>query len=111
MNKEIFDKYYRNILQKAAKKRTEKETEYFSTFDVMSNFRKIAKFRDNPLPVVLMDLGAKPIQSISDMVNDQFKRGHLADESITLAEWDEKFVDSLNYLLKLYASIREIINE
>ena len=108
MNKETFDKYYRNILRKASDKRREKESEYFSTQDLLGNFRRIAIFRGTQTPVTIMDLGAKSMQSISDMVNAEFiADGLLPDELPTLEQWDEKFIDAINYLVKLYASIRE----
>lgn len=107
MNKATFDAYYRNLLRKASAKRAEKEAEYFSEDDLISNFRRIAAFRDKETPETIMDLGSKQLQSISDMVNYQFGYMPLPDESYTLEEWDEKFVDAVNYLLKLYAAIRE----
>jgi len=106
MNKETFDKYYRNLLRKASDVRREKETEYFSEDDLLGNFRAIAEFRGTSMPEAIMNLGAKSIQSISAMVNCEF-RGFLIGEGFTLAQWDEKFVDAINYLVKLYASIRE----
>jgi len=111
MNKETFDKYKNNLLRKAADKRKEKEEEYFSTKDSLGNFRRIAVFRNSSTPVAIMDLGAKSLQSISDMVNDEFLGDDLGDEKPTLAQWDEKFVDAINYLLKLYASVREARGE
>jgi len=109
MTKETFDKYYRNLLRKAADKRKKKENEYFSTHDVLGNFRRIAIFRSTETPITIMDLGAKSLQSLSDMVNFEFSPDDesLPDECVTLEQWDEKFVDAINYLLKLYASIRE----
>ena len=108
MDKETFDKYYRNLLQKATKKRAEKEAEYFSKEDVLNSFRRTADFRDVMVPVSIMDLAAKSLVSISDMVDREFLGDcPLPDELPTLAQWDEKFIDAINYLLKLYASIRE----
>lgn len=106
MNKETFNKYKDSILRKAAKVRTAKEEEYFSVSDVISNLRKMAKFRNKETPVMIMDVVAKQLVSISDMVDMEFI-GVPADHA-TIEEWDEKFVDSINYLLKLYASIREV---
>jgi len=113
MSKEMYDKYYRNLLQKASKKRVEKEDEYFSTEDVLLNLRKIGSFRDQTTPVAIMNLGTKSLQSISDMVNFEFEKDIelLPDEQSTLAQWDEKFIDAINYLFKLYASIREFRGE
>uniref|UniRef100_A0A6H1ZBZ3 Uncharacterized protein n=1 Tax=viral metagenome TaxID=1070528 RepID=A0A6H1ZBZ3_9ZZZZ len=111
MDKTTFDKYYHNILRKAADKRREKESEYFSTKDLLGNFRRIAIFRNTNTPITIMDLGAKSLQSISDMVNFEFgPNDALEDEKFSLQQWDEKFVDAINYLIKLYASIREDID-
>lgn len=107
MNKETFEKYKNNILRKAAAKRTEKEAEYFSKEDLLASFRKVASFRESSTPVAIMNLGSKPIQSISDMVNAEFENSHLPEDRTPLEAWDEKFVDAINYILKLYASIRE----
>ena len=108
MNKETFEKYYRNLLRKASDKRHEKEHEYFSEGDLLGSFRKIASFRESTTPETIMNLGSKSLQSISDMVNSDFQDSLLLpDEQFTLEQWDEKFVDALNYIIKLYASIRE----
>ena len=112
MNKETFEKYKNSLLRKAATVRARKEEEYFSTEDSLGNFRTIAAFRHTSTPVSIMDLGAKSIVSISDMVNYNFSglgpnQLPLPEEATTVEEWDGKFVDAVNYLLKLYASIRE----
>lgn len=108
MNKETFDKYRNNLLRKAADKRREKEKEYFSTEDSLASFRRVASFRGAPTPSTIMDLGSKSLESISSMVNNEFYPPKpLSDEIPTLEQWDEKFVDAINYLLKLYASVRE----
>uniref|UniRef100_A0A6H1ZT77 Uncharacterized protein n=1 Tax=viral metagenome TaxID=1070528 RepID=A0A6H1ZT77_9ZZZZ len=108
MTKDQFDAYKNNLLRKAADIRRAKESEYFSTQDLLGNFRKIASFRGRETPVTIMDLAAKSIVSISDMVNAEWEYEELLiDERFTLEQWDEKFIDAINYLLKLYASIRE----
>lgn len=106
MNKETYEKHHRNLLRKASDVRSKKEREYFSESDVLASFRDIARFRKTSTPEAIMNLGAKSIQAISDMVNYEFYSHH-DDEPFTLAQWDEKFVDAINYLFKLYASIRE----
>lgn len=112
MDKETFNKYYQNLLRKASAKRTEKEIEYFSTEDVLRSFRAIANFRGTTTPVTIMDLSARALVSISGMVNNRFTLDEpLEDERPTLEQWDEKFIDALNYLIKLYASIREYRDE
>ena len=109
MEKNTFDKYYQNLLRKASAKRKEKEEEYFSVKDILANFRRIAIFRNTSTPIAIMDLGSKALQSISDMVNSDFagETPLIIEGAHTLEQWDEKFVDAINYLFKLYASIRE----
>ncbi len=107
MNKETFERYKNHLLKKAAKIRSAKEGEYFSESDLLGNFRKIAEFRETSLPETIMTLGSKHLQSISEMVNHSSQDSHLIEDQPTIDEWDEKFVDSINYLLKLYAAIRE----
>ena len=107
MNKETYDKYHRTLLRKASEVRSKKEKEYFSEDDLLANFRVIAGFRNTSIPEAIMNLGSKSIQSISDMVNWKFRDEHAHDEEITIEQWEEKFVDAINYLVKLYAAIRE----
>ena len=106
MNKETYDKYHRSLLRKASDVRSKKEAEYFSEDDLLANFRVIAGFRRTSTPEAIMNLGIKSIQSISDMVNFEFFDPH-PDETSTLEQWDEKFTNAINYLIKLYAAIRE----
>ena len=105
MTKEVFTSYMKSLVSKAAKVRGEKEEEYFSRGDVLRNFRKIGEFRGDETPRTIMNLWAKTLQSISDTVNE------IEDtpDPPKLEKWDEKFVDAVNYLFKLYASIRETL--
>ncbi len=100
MNKETFEKYKNHLLKKAAAVRRAKEEEYHSTIDLLGSFRKIASFRNKRTAPSMMDLVAKQFVSLSEMVDD-------ADTVYSIEVWEEKFVDSINYLLKLYAAIRE----
>lgn len=101
MTKEEFQKCQAILSKKAASKRAEKEEEYFSAFDLAANFKGIAHLRRTTTPSVIMTLMSKQYQSISDMVNTIG-----LDTPYPQDVWDEKFVDLLNYLLKLYATIR-----
>lgn len=103
MKREFFNKCKSHIFRKASEVMRRKEAEYFSEEDVLGNLRKIASFRTKETPEAIMTLLAKPLVSISDMVNNE--KDHL--DPFPMDAWDEKFVDSINYLLKLYASIRE----
>ena len=100
MNKETFEKYKNHLLKKAVKVRSAKEEEYHSTTDLIGSFRKIASFRNKRVAPTIMTLVGKQFVSLSEMVDD-------ADTVYPIEVWEEKLVDSINYLLKLYAAIRE----
>lgn len=99
MDKETFEKYKNQLLKKAANIRREKEEEYHSTTDIIGSFRRIAAFRNKETAQSIVDLAAKQLVSISDMVDDE--------EGYPIEVWEEKIANSLNYLMKLYACIRE----
>lgn len=107
MNKKTFEHFKNHLLRKAAAVRAAKESEYFSEEDLLSNFRSIAAFRKKETPVMIMDLGSKSLDSISTMINAEFDTDDLAINLFTQDQWDEKFVDGINYLIKLYAAVRE----
>jgi hypothetical protein len=104
MNKDKFIEYRDHLTEMAARKMADKEKEYLSMADVMASFRVTATFRNQPVPVTIMNHLAKPLQSISAMVDDEFSA---EDQYFDSAVWDEKFIDSINYLQKLYACIKE----
>lgn len=103
MQKEIFNKHYQTLLRKASAVRSAKEAEYFSEHDLLGNFRKLANFRNRLTPQVIMDLGMKSIHSLSDMVDAECDGQQPFSDKL----WDEKFVDALNYIVKLYAAVME----
>ena len=108
MNKDTFNKYYHSLLRKASKVRDEKEEEYLSENDVLSSFRRIARFRERTTPQSIADQWAKHADSISTMVNEEFEHSHAIHcEQYPLEKWDEKFIDLLNLTLKLYVAIQE----
>jgi DUF438 domain-containing protein len=103
MNRDEFIKCKKHLLDKANKVMTAKETEYFSTDDVLANLKRIAAFRDKETPETIINLVSKQLVSISDMVNNE----PMMLDPIPLDVWEEKIVDSLNYIFKFYASLRE----
>ena len=103
MDKETFEKCKNVLLKKATAVRNAKEDEYFSTEDVLASFKRIAAFREKDTPEAIFNLVAKQLESLSAMVNNE----QLQLDPIPLDVWEEKLVDSLNYLFKFYASIRE----
>ena len=102
MTKETFMKIKRHLQDKANEVMRKKESEYYSTYDVLSSLRKIASFRNRETPQTILDLMSKQLVSLSDMVDD-FNEC----EDFNKDKWDEKFIDILNYTFKLYASIME----
>lgn len=108
MNKDTFNKLYQSLLRKASIVRTNKELEYFSEDNILRSFARIGKFRNSNTPQATMDLAAKHFQSLSDMVDYEFPKDQKNSpvQPFSPDHWDEKFIDSLNYLLKLYAAIK-----
>ena len=103
MDKETFKKCKDHLLRKANAVMNAKEAEYFSTDDVLGNLKRIAMFRDKETPEAIINLVAKQLVSVSDMVNNE----PMMLDPIPLDQWEEKLVDSLNYIFKFYAAIRE----
>lgn len=75
---------------------------------MIRSFARVGSFRNSNTPQATLDLGAKHLQSISDMVDYEFPKDQSASpvQPISSEEWDEKFVDAINYLFKLYACIK-----
>ena len=108
MNPKEFNKLIKRFLDEAAELRSRKEELYNSEENIFRSFEKCAEVRNKPLPTMILDLGTKHFQSISDMVDVEFPSDFLAEGiSYEMGEWDEKFMDLLNYTLKLYASIKQ----
>jgi hypothetical protein len=107
---DTFEHYAKSILDMAAELRDTKHKLYFSTNDVVRSFKKCAQIRNKALPPMIADLMAKHFQSISDMVDSEFGPEETipVDAPHSLEAWDEKFIDLLNYTLKLYSAIRVI---
>lgn len=107
MTKEEFQKYYNHLMQMAARDRKAGEAEYSSIGDVLRNIRMLATFRNQSSSQILMNQVAKRIGSISLMVDEEFGSANFPLEPTPIADIDRKFTGAINYLLKLYASIRE----
>lgn len=108
MDKETFNKLYQSLLRKAGAVRTAKETEYFSEDNILRSFQRLGNFRNSNTPQAIMNLAGKHFQSLSDMVDAEFPKDS-SSRPVELSSpelWDEKFIDALNYLLKLYAAVK-----
>lgn len=110
IGEELFETFVEDLFNRAQGVRSKKHSAYFSDTDVVRSFTKCAQIRNKALPTMIADLMVKHFQSISDMVDAEYG----AEETLSVTEpfsiqlWDEKFIDLLNYTLKLYASIRVI---
>lgn len=105
---DLFEKIVDELLIMAKSLRGEKQAKYFSELDVVRSFTKCAQIRNKALPTMIADLMVKHFQSISDMVDSEYGPEETVSVSPPLPteDWDEKFIDLINYTLKLYAAIR-----
>jgi hypothetical protein len=110
MTREEFLKIKKRLDDKARKKMQEKEVEYYSKVDVLSNLKKIARFRNKQTHEMIMNLVAKQLVSVSDMT-ESIDSMHFDPDPIPIELWEEKLVDILNYLYKFYASVWEKYHE
>jgi len=96
-------------MSQASKVRNTKMEEYEATQDRLANFRKAANLEGTTVPAAIRGMMAKHTVSIYDMIETEFGCGHelLVDLPHSTELWREKLVDQINYLLLLYASVRE----
>lgn len=107
MERERLSSVRSGLLRRASRVMSEKEEEYNSTDDVLSNLRKIAHFRNCTIQQAIMNLVSKQMVALSEDVDRE--ASGLAD--IPLEIWEEKVVDTFNYLIKLFASLVEDTGE
>jgi hypothetical protein len=110
MNQEHFNAYANSLMSQASKVRNAKRTEYEAEHDCLSNFRKAADLQNTTVPVAIAGMMSKHTVSIYDMIKVEFDIAHV-DPPYSLDIWREKLIDHINYLLILYASIREFRGE
>jgi len=106
MNQTVFNSYSKNLLSAAAKVRNSKMKEYLAEDDRLSNFRKAANLQGCSIPTAISGMMVKHTVSIFDMVDEEFGRFQV-DPPYSSELWREKLIDQINYILLLYASIRE----
>ena len=106
MNQETFDKYTRRLLTKATQVRHAKRSEYCAEEDRLSNFRKAAHVQDTSIEGAISGMMAKHTVSIYDMVNGEFETFD-PNAPYPIELWEEKIIDNINYLILLYAAVRE----
>ena len=102
MRTEEFNEIFDNTISKCAEVLKAKGNEYSLDYDRLHNF-KIAKQLMNSSAVnALGGMMVKHTVSVYDYV-DRYERG----ENISLEQWDEKIIDSMNYLILLRAVLIE----
>jgi hypothetical protein len=71
----------------------------YANQDVLSNFKKAAILRKVDVPQAIAGMMAKHTVSVYDMVEN--------GRSYSMAVWDEKITDHINYLILLRAALVE----
>ncbi len=104
MNNEVFGKVLSGRLQRIRETLAGKADEY-ARGDRLSNFKKIARFRDVTPEDALMGLVMKHIAALDDFVADLGRDIHQP-----LSRWDEKIGDIMCYMVLLEALIEERAN-
>lgn len=79
-----------------------KNTEYARGGDKLSNFKKAAGLQGTTPEGALKGMWAKHLVSVCDFIDDLERGIHHPQD-----KWDEKLVDSLNYLFLLDGLLKE----
>lgn len=103
MDNEKFKTVVQDRMQKTIDTLIAKASEY-ARGDRLSNFKKIAAFRQKSPEDVLFSLVAKHIAALDDFIQD-IDRGQVQ----SLNRWDEKIGDIIAYMVLLDAMVRERI--
>lgn len=106
MKQETFNRYANGLMSMAGKVRNLKMEEYMAEEDRLANFRKAANLSGVSVPKAIAGMMVKHTVSIFDMIEDEFGCDPV-DPISSIEIWREKLVDQINYLLLLYASVRE----
>ncbi len=99
-----FEELANELLSIAEKIRTIKVKEYKGTEDRLIAFRRAGALIGEDAITALTGIMSKHTISIYDMISDD-------PCSHSLNQWEEKLCDQINYLLLLYAAIREEFEE
>ena len=106
MDQKTFNAFANGLMSQATKVRNSKMVEYEAESDRLANFRKAAHLQGCSVPEAIKGMMVKHTVSIFDMIESEFGQFN-TDPPYSLELWREKLVDQINYLLLLYASIRE----
>ena len=74
---------------------------YASNFNVLSNFYSAGKFQDCSPQRALFGMLSKHLIALKDFTHEN------VSSDIDMSEWEEKIVDSIVYLIRLYEIIIE----
>jgi hypothetical protein len=99
MTNERFNSIVEGQLETAKTLLISKGEEYSLTDDRLAAFKKAASLQGETTVQALCGMLAKHIVSIYDM--------GMSDRDFSIARWDEKITDSINYLLLLKAAVEE----
>jgi hypothetical protein len=102
MNIEEFEKIKSQIIQKINETISHKRDEYATEHDVLSAFKCAAQLLDTTQQQALFGMLVKHLVSISEMCKSNI--------DYDLSTWDEKIIDSINYLILLRCIVYESIN-
>lgn len=106
MDQKTFNAYANGLMAQASRVRNAKMVEYEAEADRLANFRKAADLSGCSIPEAIKGMMVKHTVSIYDMIEGEFNQFNV-DPPYSLELWREKFIDQINYLLLLYAAIRE----
>lgn len=102
MTQKDFDKLFDRVTGTCREILCSKNKEYARGGDKLSNFKKAAGAQGCTPEMALRGMWMKHIISVSDYIDD-LEKGIEHSE----AAWDEKVIDSLNYLFLLKALLKE----
>ena len=100
MRAEEFNKIFDSTISKCAEVLKAKGNEYSLDYDRLHNFKLAKQLMGGTAVNALAGMMSKHTVSVYDYI-DRYERG----ENITLEQWDEKIIDSMNYLILLRAVI------
>lgn len=102
MRNEDFNEIFYNTMKKCESVLISKGSEYSLDYDRLHNFQLAKQLMNSSAVNALGGMMVKHTVSVYDYV-DRYERG----ENITLEQWDEKIIDSMNYLILLRAVLIE----
>lgn len=103
MTNERFEELVSDQLQASVDLLVVKGAEYSLVDDRLASFKKAAALQGETVKQALCGMLAKHVVSVYDMC--------MTDGRFSIARWNEKITDSINYLLLLKAAVMEDYDE